>query len=118
MKRAYLLLIVLLLSGCSYVAEALDSIGGSYRTQRRPPDSLLYVEDGTTNVHVIAACATLTPSVDYRDFMPPGSVAGPITTTLVGHSVPGFPTPNVDPLATVLPPEKATLVFDNTELCN
>lgn len=113
MKTAYLLLIVLLLSGCSYINKTFG-----FRSYIAPV-TYVYVEDGTTNVHVTAPCATLTPSVDYRDFMPPGHVAGPITTTLVGYPMPaGIPTPKIDPLATVLPPEKATLVFDNTDLCN
>ena len=81
----------------------------------REPSSIMADEQGI--VHILIPCATLTPYQDYRDFMTPGSIRGSGDYVLRGHPLPSYPTPQVGVGETVLPPEEATLVFDNSEGC-
>lgn len=70
-----------------------------------------------TTVKVVAPCATLTPFVDYRDFMQPGRLVMGGDYAIRGHPMPGYADQAIPPGVTLIPPEKATIIFADSTNC-
>lgn len=75
------------------------------------------IMNGTT-VKVVIPCATLTPFVDYRDFMKPGRRVMAGDYAIRGHPLPGYAEQEIPPGITLIPPEKATIIFADPTNCD